>query len=248
MSIFDRFYQTRKENNAINPGSGLGLAYIKHLVEVHKGEINIESEFHKGTTCTVTIPISKTAYSDNSIIELQPQKYDFKYTKIDARITKSYLIKGLGKLGFQLEGGTTIGDAPSSLLHYQRGMRTTGFSLYIENAFNTMRPNEFLSQHYFSAHIHHRFGALFRSEYSAPEISILTSAGWGSLDHPEQHQGLNYSTMEKGYYESGILIDHLLILNTSGIGVGAFYRYGPYQLSNIRDNFGFSFTMLYVIQ
>jgi DNA-binding response OmpR family regulator len=88
VSIFDRFYQTRKENNAINEGSGLGLAYIKHLVEIHKGEINIQSEFHKGTTCTVTIPISKTAYSNNSIIELQPQKYDFKYTKIGVDVIK----------------------------------------------------------------------------------------------------------------------------------------------------------------
>ncbi|MGK0255383.1 MAG: signal transduction histidine kinase/DNA-binding response OmpR family regulator, partial [Mariniflexile sp.] len=88
ISIFDRFYQTRKENNAINEGSGLGLAYIKHLVEIHKGEINIQSEFHKGTTCTVTIPISKTAYSNNSIIELQPQKYDFKYTKIGVDVIK----------------------------------------------------------------------------------------------------------------------------------------------------------------
>ena len=87
-SIFDRFYQTRKENNSINVGSGLGLAYIKHLVEVHKGEINIESEFHKGTTCTVTIPISKTAYSNNSIIELQPLKYDFKYTKVGVDVIR----------------------------------------------------------------------------------------------------------------------------------------------------------------
>ena len=88
VSIFDRFYQTRKENNSIHEGSGLGLAYIKHLVEIHKGEINIESEFHKGTTCTVTIPISKTVYSNNSIIELQPQKYDFKYTKIGVDVIK----------------------------------------------------------------------------------------------------------------------------------------------------------------
>ena len=88
VSIFDRFYQTRKENNAINEGSGLGLAYIKHLVEIHKGKINIQSEFHKGTICTVTIPISKTAYSNNSIIELQSQKYDFKYTKIGVDVIK----------------------------------------------------------------------------------------------------------------------------------------------------------------
>ena len=88
VSIFERFYQTRKENNAIHEGSGLGLAFIKRLVEIHKGVINIESEFHEGTTCTLTIPISKTAYSDNSIIELQPQKYDFKYTKIGVDAVK----------------------------------------------------------------------------------------------------------------------------------------------------------------
>jgi len=88
VSIFDRFYQTKKENNVINVGSGLGLAYTKHLVEIHKGKINIESEFHKGTICTVTIPISKAAYSNNSIIELQPQKYDFKYTKIGVDVIK----------------------------------------------------------------------------------------------------------------------------------------------------------------
>ncbi|UTW68045.1 carboxypeptidase-like regulatory domain-containing protein [bacterium SCSIO 12643] len=172
---------------------------------------------------------------------------DFTYTKIDARITKSFLIKGLGRFGFQLDGGTNIGEAPASLYHYQRGMRIDGFNLYIENAFNTMRPNEFLSQHYFSAHIHHRFGALYRTTYSAPEISVLTSLGWGTLDHPEEHQ-MVYSTMEKGFYESGILIDNLLILNTSGIGFGAFYRYGPYQLPNAAHNFGFSFTLLYVLQ
>ena len=88
VSIFERFYQTRRENNAIHEGSGLGLSYIKRLVEIHKGVINIESEFHKGTTCTLTVPISKIAYSDNSIIELQPQKYDFKYTKIGVDAVK----------------------------------------------------------------------------------------------------------------------------------------------------------------
>ena len=47
VSIFDRFYQTRKENNAINVGSGLGLAYIKHLVEVHKGKLILKVSFIK---------------------------------------------------------------------------------------------------------------------------------------------------------------------------------------------------------
>ncbi|MFK5971696.1 MAG: two-component regulator propeller domain-containing protein [Flavobacteriaceae bacterium] len=87
-SIFERFYQAKKEDNSIHEGSGLGLAYIKHLVEIHKGRITIESRLHKGTICTVSIPISKTAYSNDSIIELQPQKYDFEYTKTGVDVIK----------------------------------------------------------------------------------------------------------------------------------------------------------------
>ena len=81
-SIFERYYQTRKDLNNSDKGSGLGLAYVKHLVETHKGKISIDSEFHKGTTCMVSIPILREAYSTDSIIEPQPQMYDFKYTRI----------------------------------------------------------------------------------------------------------------------------------------------------------------------
>ena len=81
-SIFERYYQTMNESINYEKGSGLGLAYVKHLVKIHKGEINIKSKLHKGTTCTISLPISKVAYSENSIIELQPQKYDFNYTTV----------------------------------------------------------------------------------------------------------------------------------------------------------------------
>ncbi len=80
-SIFERFYQTKKENSSIEIGSGLGLAYIKHLVEIHKGEIQIDSELHRGTVCTFSFPISKSAYDADSIIESQLTQYDFKYIK-----------------------------------------------------------------------------------------------------------------------------------------------------------------------
>jgi len=91
-SIFERFYQTRKSHNPINEGSGLGLAYIKSLVEVHKGFITIESELDKGTICTISIPISKNTYSEDAIIESEPQKYDFKYTKIGVEVIKENIL------------------------------------------------------------------------------------------------------------------------------------------------------------
>ena len=94
-SVFERFYQTTNKNISSQSGSGLGLAYIKHLIKIHKGEINIKSELHKGTTCTVTIPIDKSAYLKNSIIELQPQKYNFNYSTTGVNVLKdSQLIRG----------------------------------------------------------------------------------------------------------------------------------------------------------
>jgi hypothetical protein len=172
----------------------------------------------------------------------------YTYSKVDARIKKTYLIKGLGKLGFQVEAGTTFGEVPSTLLHYARGMRVSGINLYIENAFNTMAPNEFLSTHYVTTHLHHSFGAFYKTPYSALELSVVTSAGWGSLENQEAHTGLAYRTMEKGFFESGLLFDNIFVMDALGLGAGVFYRYGAYSFAEVKDNFGFSFTFLYVLQ
>lgn len=91
-SIFERFYQAKKENNSIHIGSGLGLAYTKHLVEIHKGTITIDSDQHSGTICTITIPISKEIYSNDSIIELLPNEYTFSYTKKEVKDIKESIL------------------------------------------------------------------------------------------------------------------------------------------------------------
>lgn len=53
--IFQRFYQVDQEE--MNLGSGIGLAFTKRLVELHGGEIHFHSIKGSGTTFTVQLPL-----------------------------------------------------------------------------------------------------------------------------------------------------------------------------------------------
>ncbi len=57
--IFDRFYRGGAGDKIL--GNGLGLAIAKSIVNLHGGEIKVESKVNQGTTFTVSFPQSTTS-------------------------------------------------------------------------------------------------------------------------------------------------------------------------------------------
>ncbi|MCK4746568.1 MAG: response regulator, partial [Bacteroidales bacterium] len=57
--IFERFYKVEEPDQPDQGGTGIGLALVQKLVEMHHGEIHVKSEIKKGSTFSVYIPFGK---------------------------------------------------------------------------------------------------------------------------------------------------------------------------------------------
>jgi two-component system phosphate regulon sensor histidine kinase PhoR len=54
--LFTRFYRADKARSRQSGGTGLGLAIVKHIAQLHKGNVDVESEIGKGTTFKIILP------------------------------------------------------------------------------------------------------------------------------------------------------------------------------------------------
>ncbi|MCD4745624.1 MAG: DUF5686 and carboxypeptidase regulatory-like domain-containing protein [Bacteroidales bacterium] len=206
-----------------------------------------KEKFHKNVRTKISLgtkyPVFWLQYTKGFDNWLDGQ---YKYNKLDAKVEKSFYIKYIGKTSLKIIAGYIDGNLPYCNLYNGHGSFRT-FTVYAQNSFATMRMNEFLSNKYFAFYFTHNFGKLlYRSEKFKPEIAVATNLCFGSLNNKENHFNVTYKTMENGYYESGILINNILGLQLYGVGLGVFYRYGPYGFDKIGDNFAYKFSITFL--
>lgn len=75
--IFDRFYQSEslEKTDKVYYGSGIGLAFVQSLVDVHRGAIKVKSQLGEGTVFKIELPASQASYTAEEIttIDLMPR-------------------------------------------------------------------------------------------------------------------------------------------------------------------------------
>ena len=59
--VTERFYRASNAKRDLIPGTGLGLAIVKHIVNQHRGELEINSRLNEGSEFTVHLPIYETS-------------------------------------------------------------------------------------------------------------------------------------------------------------------------------------------
>lgn len=76
MEVFKRFVQLDKSFSRENEGSGIGLALVKSLVDMHKGTISLKSEIGKGSEFIVTIPafLEETKIKEQQLIKCSAEE------------------------------------------------------------------------------------------------------------------------------------------------------------------------------
>ena len=68
--IFERFYQVDNSQTRAFEGSGIGLAVVKELVELHHGSIEARSEPGRGSEFIVRLPLGREHFGDEEIATL----------------------------------------------------------------------------------------------------------------------------------------------------------------------------------
>ncbi len=211
---------------------GFKFSYRERIIQTTKGALSMGSEH----------PTLWINYSRGSNVFMADA---FQFNRIDLKIEDHIHINYFGDFSYQIMAGFVDRALPVSNLFNANGTYRT-FTLFAPNSFGTMRTNEFFSDRYIALFLSHNFGNLLFPEGNfQPELVLLTNITFGELSKPDYHNNITYNTLEKGYYESGLLIRKLLDLRVYDLGLGIMYRYGPYGFDNAADNFAYKISLFY---
>ena len=163
---------------------------------------------------------------------------DFSFGKIDLKteLEKNHL--NGQKTSVLVQSGYAFGELPLTHLYSISPNNITRETIIQrvtfagKNSFETMFYNEFFSSEYVYFQLKHGFQRITLFKKVKPSFVFVNRMAWGNLHHPERHLGVEFKTLNQGFFESGIELNQIY----KGIGLVGFYRYGPNGLLKFEDN------------
>lgn len=198
------------------------------------GKFSVKKEFPK-------INVEVTKSFDNLL------DGDFNYIQGHLKINHEIKTIRSGSTQFLLKAGYIYGEAPFSHL-YNHGSNYSLKTPWINRInfsgtdnFETMLFNEFISDKYASIQMRQNFEKFRIGPNFKPKLSLVTRYTLGTLKNPINHQGVKFKTLQKGYVESGLILNQLFY----GIGLSGYYRYGPHAFKTTKDNIALKITYVF---
>ena len=171
---------------------------------------------------------------------------DFLFSKIDFRTDYNINYLNGQKTNLLFEAGFAFGDIPITHL-YSNSPNNLNKETILQritfagkNSFETMFFNEFFSSQFLSFQFKHGFNRVTIFKILKPALVLVTRATWGTMKNPQNQVGMEYKTLNDGFFESGLELNQIF----KGFGLGGYYRYGPNQLSRFEDNIAIKITFI----
>lgn len=171
-------------------------------------------------------------------------KSDFNFSKLDIKTIHKIFHKNESESEFILVSGLANGNTPLTHLYHaypnniNKETVLQRFSVAGINSFETMFFNEFFSDQFTTIQFKHTLKPFNITTRFKPQLAVISRFAVGSIDNIDQHQGINFDSLDKGYTESGIELNKLFF----GFGLSFTYRYGAYHLPKLEDNMALKFT------
>lgn len=167
----------------------------------------------------------------------------YAYLNLNAELSQDVSLRGFGNFIWTITASQTEGQVPLFLLHTGNatGVR---WRLTVPNTFETMEPSKFYNDQQVSLFTRLRLLSWKTSKnWFQPQLSVHHAIGYGTMRNKENHPNTVFSSMDKGYYEGGIILDKLLVSKFLSIGAGVFSSYGHYSVPNFTDNMTVKFSV-----
>ena len=162
---------------------------------------------------------------------------EYAYDRVKFQMEKDFQTRYLGRSSVLLQAGYASKGCPVMETFNMLGSYEL-FGLYSPGSFATMRESEFFCDRFVVLFLSHDFqGTLWDPglQWFKPQLTLSTALGWGT------------PSMAQGYFESGIVVKGLLSTPLTGMGLGVFYRYGPYAHPKPFDNFAFKYAITFAL-